>query len=111
MAATATVGLQLEVDPKIHDWNIHLNRLEQFFIANAFTDDSIKRAILLNGLVQEAYILLQNLCLPTKPSDASYKDLIKHLNSYFGGKTIVFAESTSFMQHTNLQTKVCKIGL
>ena len=87
MAATATVGLQLEFDPKFHDWNVHLNRLEQFFIANAITDDSIKRAILLNGLVQEAYIFLQNLGLPTKPSDAN------------------------FIQRTNFLTKVCKIGL
>ncbi|XP_044764532.1 uncharacterized protein K02A2.6-like [Coccinella septempunctata] len=96
MATPKTVGLQLEFDPKIHDWTVHINRLEQFFVANTITDSDIKRAILLNGLSQEAYILLQNLCVPRKPQENVYEEVVKLLNEYYCRKTNVFAERCQF---------------
>lgn len=93
---TATVGIQLEFDPKIHDWAVHINRLEQFFVANSITDVAIQRAILLNGLSQEAYMLLQNLCIPSKPHETSYVNIVKFLSTYYCQETIVFAERCKF---------------
>lgn len=104
----ATVGLQLEFDPKIHDWSVHVSRLTQFFVANAITDNDKKRAILLNGLSQEAYILLKNLCVPNGPEETSFTKIVSALNGYYCKKTVVFAERCKFYAAVKSPNESCK---
>ena len=77
-------------------------RLEQYFIANDLeeiqleTDNSNsaqctarqnkRRAILLSVLGASTYEVLRNLCLPQKPADKSYTDLIQLLKTHYSPK-------------------------
>ncbi|KAG5898535.1 hypothetical protein JTB14_038486 [Gonioctena quinquepunctata] len=46
--------------------------------------------------ITETYILLQNLCVPNKPEEKSYEDLVSLLNEYYCRRTNVFAERCKF---------------
>lgn len=101
----ATPGIQqiLSFDPKVNEWNVFIKRLEQYFIVNQITDDKLKRANLLYSLAEEAYLLLINLCMPSKPEEESYKDIIKLLNEYYGQTSVVWIERKTFYDAVKLE--------
>ncbi|XP_074028902.1 uncharacterized protein isoform X2 [Leptinotarsa decemlineata] len=101
----ATMGIQLEFNPEINEWSIHYKRLNQFFIANAITSDSVKRAILLNSLHQNAYTLLQTLCVPDNPENTDLKNLVKKLDEYYTKKSVVFVERFNFYTAAKLKSE------
>ncbi|XP_074032823.1 uncharacterized protein [Leptinotarsa decemlineata] len=98
-------GIQLEFNPAVNDWVVHWKRLQQYFIANNITDDNIKRAILLNGLHQDAYGLLQTLCVPDEPETSSLVILTGHLDNYFKKQNVVFVERFSFYSAFKQETE------
>lgn len=99
----ATLGILPEFDPKKQDWDVHLKRLQQFFIANEITDEEKKRAIVLNTLTEEAYKLTINLCIPKKPEDTEYNAIVNILSGHYSRKRAIFAERYRFYR---LQKKV-----
>ena len=79
------------------DWDTYAERLEQHFIANDLeelsqegnTDAAIRtrenkrRAILLSVIGSETYSVVRNLCLPTKPANKTFKELLIILKEHF----------------------------
>ena len=94
------VGIFAEFNPSVDDWNIHTKRLEQYFIANKVVDDNIKRAMILNSLAQGAYKLLMNLTFPTAPENVAYKDIVKHLTSFYAPTSAIYPERYKFYAAT-----------
>lgn len=90
------VGIQNEFNPHKNDWGIHKKRLEQFFIANDIAEEATKRAILLNDLHEEAYKLLQDLCVPLEPETKTYGNIVQLMDQHFKSKHAVFAERYQF---------------
>ena len=82
------------------EWNNYSERLEQYFIANdleeiVLTADNQaehtsrqkkRRAILLSVLGANTYEVLRNLCLPQKPAEKTYNELIQLLETHYSPK-------------------------
>lgn len=90
------VGILNEFNPEVNSWLIHQKRVQQYFIANKITDSETKRAILLNGLHEEAYKLLCNLTVPKDPEDCTYETLVTTLKNHYTPVRAVFAERFRF---------------
>ncbi|KAJ8971388.1 hypothetical protein NQ317_005087 [Molorchus minor] len=71
-------------------------RLTQFFIANKIADEERKKAILLNTLTEECYVLLRNLCVPNLPETKTYQQLITLLTEHFSPVKSYFLERLKF---------------
>ncbi|KAJ8915315.1 hypothetical protein NQ315_014823 [Exocentrus adspersus] len=90
------VGVQHTFDSDTDSWYVHKKQLEQLFIANAITNDNIKRAILLNGLSAKAYKLADNLVIPNTAETTEYAVLIRELDKHFDTQKLVMAERYNF---------------
>lgn len=72
---TGTVGSinQFSVN---QDWEIFIERLEQYFLANKVEEDR-RVPVLLTTITETVYKVLKNLCDPVTPSRKSYEELKK----------------------------------
>lgn len=64
-------------------WDIYAETIDNYCEANAITDPSRKRAILLTVIGRDAYTILRSILSPAVPKDKSYDELIKILKSHF----------------------------
>ena len=106
--ASSLLGALSAFDPKTSSYTVFSERLTQFFIANEITSDDRKKAILLNTLNEECYVLLRNLCVPQTPSDLKYDDLNKLLLQHFSQVKSYFSERLKFYNAKKRQDE--KIG-
>ncbi|XP_050305606.1 uncharacterized protein LOC126742843 [Anthonomus grandis grandis] len=83
-------------DPEKSDYAIFSERLKQFFVANGITEDDKMRAILLNTLNEDCYVLLRNLCVPKTPPEVKFQDLDKLLLKHFAPVRSYFSERSKF---------------
>lgn len=83
-------------DHKCSDFTIFKEIINQFLIANGISSDSRKRAIPLNTLNEEYYMLFRNLCVPDFLKTKANKDLIKLLSEHFSPVKSLFAERLKF---------------
>ena len=79
MAAHGTIG---EFDRGQEDWSAYCERLEQYFVANDVQDLSKQRAVLLSMCGAATYQLIRNLVAPKKPTEKSFKDLVKLVSEH-----------------------------
>ncbi|CAH1990238.1 unnamed protein product [Acanthoscelides obtectus] len=94
--AVAAAGPVLTFNPKENEWEVFFKRLEQYFIVHGVTEEADKRAHLLYSLSEEAYILLENLCMPQKPEETPYQDIVQLLSNYYGKTAVVWVERQKF---------------
>lgn len=71
-------------------------RISQFFIANKITDKDRMRAIFLNTLSENTYVLVRNLCVPKLPEELDFESLIKLLIANLSPVKSYFAERLKF---------------
>lgn len=74
--------LHCEYNPSIEPWSECAQRLEKFFIANAFEDVNRKCAVFLTVVVPTTYGLLWNIS-PAAPRSKSLTELIGILNGHY----------------------------
>ncbi|KAF2890216.1 hypothetical protein ILUMI_15957 [Ignelater luminosus] len=74
---------------------IHIERLEQFFVANGVAQDR-KVSVLLTLIGSKAYGVLRDICDPQKPSELSYDSLCQKLTQQFSIQTSVFHQRCHF---------------
>ena len=78
----------------------HLERLEQYFVANSVPADSAeshkRRAILISVIGAKAYDFLSDLCSPIPPSEKTYAQLTTILKNHFAPKKLVIAARYQF---------------
>ena len=60
--------------------------LDYYFVANKIMDPAKKQAILLNAVGPTTNRLIWTLCLPGKPQDETFKDLVEHVKTHFNPK-------------------------
>ncbi|CAH1993309.1 unnamed protein product [Acanthoscelides obtectus] len=94
--AVAAAGPVLTFNPKENEREVFFKRLEQYFIVHGVTEEADKRAHLLYSLSEEAYILLENLCMPQKPEETPYQDIVQLLSNYYGKTAVVWVERQKF---------------
>ena len=73
-------------DPTRESITNYLERLEIGFILHAFTEDSMKRALLIHEIGDTNYDVLKSLVAPDKPADKTYAQLSEKLKSHFNPK-------------------------
>lgn len=80
------------------DWEIYVERLKQYFVANPSIDDKRKAAILLTSISTEVYKIIKNSLYPDKPDAKSFDDLVEECNSQFKPIVSSFAERGRFYE-------------
>ncbi|XP_072023159.1 uncharacterized protein [Amphiura filiformis] len=72
-----------EFNPKREEWDNYVDRLDEFFVANAITDADKKRAILNSVVGPDCYKLIANLVAPRKPKEATYSELVELMKKHY----------------------------
>ena len=91
-----TLGKIDEFVPAAGDWTQYIERMNQFFIADKICEEEKKKTILLSSGGAETYSSLRNLVAPAKPSDKSYKKLVRVMNKHQNPKPSVIMERYKF---------------
>ncbi|XP_050342048.1 uncharacterized protein LOC126768151 [Nymphalis io] len=92
-----SVGKLEHFDLGKDDWNLYVDRLEQYFIVND-VKPAIRVATLITVIGSDAYELMVNLCTPVKPSAKSYEELVDVMRRHLQPKPSVLAERFKFRQ-------------
>lgn len=77
------------------DWNVYMERLEQYFAANII-EGQRRVAVLLTAIGEETYKTLRDLCDPAKPASKTYEELKRLLDKQFAPRVSVFRERIKF---------------
>lgn len=77
------IGHNLYFDHSRSDFAIFKSKLENVFVVNDVTTNEKKRAYLLTSISEGTYKLLASLCVPKKPDDLKYDELVSSLEKYF----------------------------
>ncbi len=80
----------------------YLERLEQFFVANAIADDRAV-SVFLTVIGPKSYGLLKNLVSPGKPCDKSLEELKVLLKNHYTPEPLVIAERFKFHKRDQKQ--------
>ncbi len=83
-------------------WSSYAEQMEEYLLANGVDDDRKQVAVLLSMVGVATYELLQDLCLPDKPSSKSFNDIVTLLTNHLQPKPTVIAESYKFHQRNQL---------
>ena len=76
---------------KDKEWQLYVDRLEQFFAANGIANEK-KVPLMLSVIGAETYRLLNDLFFPAKPKTKTFKELVECLEKHFSPPTIKIAE-------------------
>ena len=82
----ATHSRLREFNPAVEDWTSYAERLEFYFAANEVKEAEKQRAVLFSVCGAATYKLIKNLLAPTKPVDATFKDIVKLLTEHYQPK-------------------------
>ena len=93
------------------NWLEYVERIEQYFIANAIDEADKKRGILLTVIGSETYSLLRSLISPAKPADKTFSQLVDVLKAHLNPTPIVIAERFKFYNRVQLPAESLHVYL
>ena len=73
MSKRAKVG---EFDPEQDDWELYVERMNFYFLANNVMQVAKKKAILLTEMGGKAYQITRNLLIPSTPGEAMFNQIV-----------------------------------
>ncbi|CAH0551085.1 unnamed protein product [Brassicogethes aeneus] len=76
------IGSIKEFNHQSSHFSVFKVKIEQFFLTNGIKEDQRKRAILLNFMTDDTYILLRNLCVPDAPEKMTSEKLMESLSKH-----------------------------
>ncbi|XP_063626541.1 uncharacterized protein LOC134798130 [Cydia splendana] len=79
------------------NWDLYVERLGQFFLAND-VKPAVQVATLITVMGSDAYELMANLCAPDKPSTKKYDDLVALMKKHLQPTRSTMAERFKFRQ-------------
>lgn len=79
-----------EFNVKNMKWSLYKDRFQNYIIANSIKDDNVKKVLFLSMCSEESMELLNGLCIPDKPQDRTFDDLVKVLDTHFTPKQLFF---------------------
>lgn len=89
------------------DWNLYVERIEQFFIVNE-VKVNIQVATLITVIGSEAYELMVNLCTPVRPATKTFAELVSVMRNHLQPKPSLLAERFKFRQRRQLGNESIK---
>lgn len=96
-----SLGTINEFNPDSEDFRLYVDRLENWFLANSVTEEK-KVSVFLSMIGSKAYLVLNNLCMPLKPSKSTYAQLVAKLIHHYSPPRIIIAERYKFHQRSQL---------
>uniref|UniRef100_A0A1I8JFC5 NAD-specific glutamate dehydrogenase n=1 Tax=Macrostomum lignano TaxID=282301 RepID=A0A1I8JFC5_9PLAT len=84
------------------DFEVYIERLEQYFVCAKVTEEPTKVATLCTAIGETAYTVLRNLCQPDKVSERSYDGLKKILQDHYAPAPSEIAACFKFQQRMQL---------
>ena len=100
----ATHSRLREFNPAMEDWTSYAEKLEFYFTANDVKEADKQRAVLFSVCGAATYQLIKNLLAPTKPAEATFKDIVKLLTEHYQPKP------SRVVQHYVFNSRVRKQG-
>jgi len=91
-------------NPALEDWTSYAERLEFYFAANDVKEAEKQRAVLFSICGAATYKLIKNLLAPAKPTEATFKDIVKLLTEHYQPKP------SKVVQRYLFNSRVCKQG-
>jgi hypothetical protein len=90
------------------DWNVYVERLEQFFEVNDVPDTK-HTALLISVIGTDSYKVLRDLCHPTLPKNKAFEELCELLRKQYSPQIAIFRERGNFysarqFSHENVTT-------
>ncbi|XP_039602396.1 uncharacterized protein LOC120524631 [Polypterus senegalus] len=82
-------------DSSTEDWNMYVERLQQYFAANDIPAEK-HVPVLLSAMGGKAYGLLRSLTAPDKPAEKSFNDLVRVMRDHLSPKPLLIAERFRF---------------
>ena len=86
------------------NWNMYVERMEQFFIVNSVGEDK-KVAVLLSSMGPETYRVLSDLLYPVKSKEKNFKELADCLQSHFSPPVLKIAERFKLTKRTQRENE------
>ncbi len=84
-------------------WDIYIECVNNFFLANDIVEEGKMRAALLTSMGREAYTTLRNLTAPKTPAETAWKEILRLLRDYYAPKVNPIVERCKFYQRTRQQ--------
>lgn len=79
------------------DWNLYVEKLDKFFIANLIENDR-KVSVLITMIGADTCHILKELCDPVLPNTLGYEHLCSLLSKQFSSKIAIFRQPTKFYE-------------
>ena len=86
------------------EWQLYVDRLEQFFTANGIAKEK-KVPLMLSVIGTETYRLLNDLVFPAKPKTKTFKELVECLEKHFSPPTLKIAERFKLLKRVQREDK------
>lgn len=95
MSKVALYG-QLQAYDERQSWEDYVEIMEHYFTANGIQDDKMKVSIFCSTVGVSTYRLPKSLCLPKKPQECKFTEIIRQLNKHYEPKPTEATESLKF---------------
>lgn len=79
-----------------YDWQVYIEKLDQYFDANDIVCDKRKVAVLLMATAEEEFQRLYNICSPKEPKDFTYTELTAMMAKQYVEQVSVYRERKRF---------------
>ena len=100
----SVLGLISRFQKDKENWNMYVERIEQFFIVNSVGEDK-KVAVLLSSMGPVTYRVLSDLLYPVKPKEKNFKELADCLQSHISPPVLKIAERFKIMKRTQRENE------
>lgn len=89
------------------EWALYRERLENYFVVMDITDDTRKKAILLNCMGANTYKIVRDMVSPATPSAKTYAEICAVLALYYSPQVIVLKERKKFYKAIKQSNETC----
>uniref|UniRef100_D1FPZ6 Putative gag/capsid-like protein n=1 Tax=Simulium nigrimanum TaxID=683695 RepID=D1FPZ6_SIMNI len=90
-----TIGQLPEFHGEGDDWNVYVERLDQFFEVNDVPETK-RTALLISVIGSQSYKVLRDLCHPTLPKNKPFEELCELLGKQYSPQIAIFRERALF---------------
>ena len=101
--ATALFGSLFQFNPDEHVWTEYVEIFEHYFTANKIKEDELKVSILCSNVGPKTYHVIKNLCLPKKPSELKFQDIVDLVKNHYKPKMTEASASLKFNTRNRME--------
>ena len=93
-----------EFDDSKEDWLSYTERMQQYFVANAVSEDR-QRATLISTYGPATYQLIKDLVVPEKPTARTFEKLVRLVNAHKNPQPLTIVQHFHFHSRSQMETE------